>query len=272
MADPLDVYNNTYKLIQSIYSSRLKIQILLSVIDKPKSLSELREVTGSTSQAIIPKIRGLERLFLLEPSDHGYQITPSGRILAAKIADFVMTLGELTKHQEFWGTHDIEGIPSPFLDKIGDLYDSDIKFDTTDDMFHVYTHFISVLQQGAYIHSISSVMNVAVAEVLAQRIAAGIPVELVVNRSVAEGLMQEPFVSGMQTLKPYDHFKIWMVDEPLHLGITVTDKHLSLGLNKRIGAVYDSSADMDSSDPKAREWAENLFRYYKNRATLMKLE
>jgi predicted transcriptional regulator len=268
---PLEIYNNSYKLIQSIYSSRLKIQILLSVADQPKSLSELREVTGSTSQAIIPKIRSLEHLFLLESCDRGYSITPVGRILAAKIGDFVVTLGEMTKHQEFWATHDIEGIPAPFLDEIGDLYASEVEFDTTDNMFHVYSHFISILQQADYIHTISSVMSVAVAEVLAQKVVAGVPVELVVNRSIAEGLMQEPFVSGMQTLKPYKQFRIWVVDESLHLGITVTDKHLSFGLNKKVNAVYDSSADMFSSDPKAREWAERLFRYYRDRAILLEL-
>ena len=71
-------------------------------------------------------------------------------------------------------------------------------------------------------------------------------------------------------LKPYHLFKIWVVDKPLHLGLTVTDKHLSLGLNKKIGNAYgnayDSAADMFSTDPAARGWAENLFQYYLGRA------
>lgn len=270
--EPLEVYNTSYKLIQSIYSSRLKIQILLSVATNPKALSELRDITGSTSQAIIPKIRSLERLSLIEQFDHGYSITPVGRIIAAKIGDFVMTIGEITKHREFWSTHDIEGIPQPFLYQIGDLISSDVKFDTTDNMFHVYAHFVSILQQAAYIHGISSVMSPQVADVLAEKIVTGVPVELIVSRSVADGLMQEPFLSKIRQLKPFQNFRIWMVDEPLHLGITVTDKHLSLGLNSRANAVYDSSADLYSSDPKARKWAEQLFQYYKNRAALMKLE
>ena len=115
-------------------------------------------------------------------------------------------------------------------------------------------------------------MNPQVADVLSERVIAGIPVELVVNRSVAEGLRQEPFVSKIQLLKPFKHFKIWLVAEPLRLGITVTDKHLSLGLNKKVGDVYDSSADMYSSDPSARDWAEGLFRYYRDRAVLLELE
>jgi predicted transcriptional regulator len=270
--EPLEVYNANYKLIQTIYSSRLKIQILLSVARKPKTLSELREITGSTSQAIIPKIRRLEDLSLIEPIDHGYAITPIGRILVTKIEDFVMTIGEIMKHREFWATHDVEGIPQPFLYQIGDLISSDVKFDTTEDMFHVYSHFITILQQAAYIHGISSVMNPQIADVLAEKVIAGVQVELIVSRNVGEGLMQEPFLTKMQQLKPFQNFQIWMVDEPLHLGITVTDKYLSLGLNSRANAVYDSSADMYSNDAKARDWAERLFQYYKNRATLMKLE
>jgi predicted transcriptional regulator len=270
--EPLEVYNANYKLIQAIYSSRLKIQILLSVARNQKTLAELREITGSTSQAIIPKIRRLEQMSLIEAFDHGYVITPVGRILATKIEDFVMTIGEITKHREFWAAHDIEGIPRPFLDQIGDLISSDVKFDTTDNMFHVYTHFVTILQQAAFIHGISSVMSPQIADVLAERVIAGTPVELIVSHNVGEALMQEPFLTKIQQLKPYQNFRVWMVDEQLHLGITVTDKYLSLGLNSRANAVYDSSADLYSSDPKARDWAERLFRYYQNRAKLMKLE
>lgn len=270
--EPLDVYNSNYKHIQAIYSSRLKIQILLAALKGPKPLSELREITGSTSQAIIPKIRRLEQLSLIEQVDHLYAITPTGKIIASKIADFVMTFGEITKHQKFWASHDIEGIPQPFLYQIGDLIDSDVKFDTTDNMFHVYGHFVSILQEAAFIHGISSVMSPQIADVLAEKVVAGVPVELIVSRTVGGALMQEPFLSKILQLKPFQNFKVWMVDEQLHLGITVTDKFLSLGLNSRANAVYDSSADMYSTDPHARDWAERLFQYYKNRAILMNLE
>ena len=53
----LEVFERYYKAIQSIYGSRLMIQILLSVEEGGTPLSTLREITGSTSQALIPKIR-----------------------------------------------------------------------------------------------------------------------------------------------------------------------------------------------------------------------
>ncbi len=269
--DSLAVYNKIYKMIQSIYSSRLKIQILLSVSEGPKTLSELRAVTGSTSQALIPKIRGLERLALIDPQEHGYILTSTGKIIASKIANFVLTMGELSQHKEFWATHDIEGIPHPFLHEIGELFDSEIKFDTTDNMFHVYSNFVKVLREGSYIHGISSVMSPEIADVIGERIVAGIPVDLIVNRSIVEGLSKEPFASKLQMLQPFKQFHIWVTDEPLRVGITVTDKHLSFGLNKKETNVYDSSADMVSTNPKAIAWAERLFNHYKERSTQLPL-
>ena len=269
--ESLEVYNQTYKLIQSIYSSRLKIQILLSVSEGEKTLAELRDVTGSTSQAIIPKIRGLEHLSLIEMKEHGYVLTPMGNIVATKIGDFILTMGELMKHKDFWSTHDIEGIPSPFLSGIGDLFDSDVKFDTTSNMFHVFSNFVRVLKEGAFIHGISSVMSPEVADVLAERVVAGVPVELIVNRTIIEGLTREPFASKIDALRPYKNFKIWVTDEPLRVGITVTDKHLSFGLNKIEPNVYDSSADMYSNNPKAIAWAERLFQHFRERSTLLPL-
>ena len=53
----LEVFERYNKAIQSIYGSRLMIQILLSVEEGGTPLSTLREITGSTSQALIPKIR-----------------------------------------------------------------------------------------------------------------------------------------------------------------------------------------------------------------------
>jgi predicted transcriptional regulator len=265
--DALQVYQTQNKNIQSIYSSRLKIQILLSVAGGTKTLSELRDVTGSTSQAIIPKIRGLERLSLIESKEHGYALTPIGAIVTSKIEDFILTMGELMQHRDFWANHEIEGIPMPFLHEIRDLVGSELKFDTADNIFHVYSSFLKLLKEAEYINGISMVLSAEIADALGERIVAGVPTELVINRKVAEVLKQEPFVTKLQPLKNSPNFRIWVTDEVIQVGITVTDKHLSFGLNKKEGILYDSSADLFSSDPRALEWARRLFNYYKAKST-----
>jgi predicted transcriptional regulator len=266
---PLEAYNRTYKLVQSIYTSRLKIQILLSLSDGTKSLADLREVTGSTSQALIPKIRGLERLSLIESGERGYVLTPLGKVVTTKIEDFIVTVTEIHQHQAFWISHDVSGIPAPFMDQIGQLLTSEVKFDTTTDILHVYTNFLKILREAAYVRGISSMMSPQLAEAISQRVADGIPIDLIVSQSIISQLTQEPYLSQIRTLTSFSNFHVWVTGDPLGIAVTVTDKYVSLGLNTKDGKFYDGSTDLNSNDSRAIDWGSRLFEYYRARSTLL---
>ena len=267
--DYLKVYNKIYKLIQSIYSSRLKIQILLSLAEGTKSLSDLREITGSTSQALIPKIRTLERLSLVESMEHGYTLTVLGRVVTSKIEDFVVTIGEIQQHREFWASHDLGAVPPEFLNEIGQLIESEVQFDTATDILHVYSNFIKILDEGKYVLGISSMMSPELASVIGSRVVAGKPLELIVDQTILRQLTIEPYLSQIRTLNAFKNFHVWVIDTPLGIAVTVTDKHLSLGFNSKDGKVYDSTTDLLSTDPRAVAWGHRLFNYYKERSHLL---
>ena len=55
------------------------------------------------------------------------------------------------------------------------------------------------------------------------------------------------------------------------IGLTVTDRHLSLGLFKKETDLYDSSMDLFSQDLSAVSWAEGIFTYYRERSTKVDL-
>ncbi len=265
--DSIKIYEKHQKLIHSIYSSRLKIQILLTLLRTTASLGRLREVTGSTSQALIPKIRSLERQGLIEAVNYEYHLTPLGGVVATNVEGFVQLIGGIDQHHTFFTDHDLSDLPAAFLLRIGDLYNSEPKQDTTTDMFYVYSHYLEILKDAAYIHGISSVASPGLARFIAEKVVTGIPVELVVNQDVVELLTKEPYASNMQGLAGYPNFSVWVTVEKLRVGLTVTDKYLSLGLFKKDTNLYDSSSDLFSSDPRAVEWGESLFRYYKERST-----
>ncbi|MFA5346937.1 MAG: transcriptional regulator FilR1 domain-containing protein [Methanoregula sp.] len=265
--DSIKVYEKHQKLIHSIYSSRLKIQILLTLLHTTASLGQLRDVTGSTSQALIPKIRSLERQGLIEAVNYEYHLTPFGGVVATNVEGFVQLIGGIDQHHTFFTDHDLSDIPAAFLLRIGDLYNSEPKQDTTTDMFYVYSHYLEILKDAAYIHGISSVASPGLARFIAEKVVTGIPVELVVNNEVVELLTKEPYASNMQGLAGFPNFSVWVTVEKLRVGLTVTGKYLSLGLFKKDTNLYDSSSDLFSSDPHAVEWGESLFRYYKERST-----
>ena len=265
--DSLKMYDKHKKIIHSIYSSRLKIQILLALLNDKASLSQLREVTGSTSQALIPKIRALEKQRLIESVTYAYCLTPIGRVVSINVYEYVRLMGGINQHHTFFADHDLADLPLPFLSRIGDLYNSEPKQDTTTDMFYVYSHYLEILKDALYIHGISSVASPGLAQFIAEKVVTGIPVELVVNSEVIGLLIKEPYASNMKRLVEFPNFSVWVTTEKLRVGLTITDKYLSLGLFKKDTNLYDSSSDLFSSDRRAVEWGEDLFRYYKERST-----
>jgi predicted transcriptional regulator len=184
--DSIKIYEKHQKLIHSIYSSRLKIQILLTLLHNTASLSRLREVTGSASQALIPKIRGLERQGLIEAVNYEYRLTPLGGVVATNVEGFVQLIGGIDQNHTFFTGHDLSDIPPAFLLRIGDLYNAEPKQDTTTDMFYVYSHYLEILKDAAYIHGISSVASPGLARFIAEKVVTRIPVELVVNHDVVD--------------------------------------------------------------------------------------
>lgn len=265
----LEVFERYYKSIQSIYGSRLMIQILLSVEAGGTPLSTLRDITGSSSQALIPKIRKLENLALVEPRGPGYGPTTLGSLIAQKIGDFSLTMGTLTAHLKFWEDHDLSTVPWPLLERIGSLLNTEIVSDTGTDILHVYYRYLQLIREANEIIGISAAMSPGLAEALGGRIVQGVPVDLMVNTSVLSHLDKEPYRSQISALAAYDNFRVWVTERPIGFGMTVTDSCLSLGFYKRGADIYDSSTDLYSNDPAAIAWGRQLFEHLRADAVLL---
>lgn len=267
----LEIYQNTREDIQQLYRSRLQTEILLSLSEGGKTLSQLREITGSISQSVIPRIRKLESMYLLEKDKNEYRLTPSGKIIASRIADFSRTLEVMNQHSKYWANHYMEGIPEALLNEIGDIFDFEIIHDTNVNIFNVYSNYLKIVKEAGKISGISPIMHPGLADALGERIIEGISVELIVSRDVALQLKHEPYLGKIKALAGNKNFRLMVTDEKVRLGLTVTDKCLSLGLYKKDGVTYDTTTDLSNFDRRAIEWGERLFEYYKKRADILKI-
>ncbi|MBU4140135.1 MAG: DUF1724 domain-containing protein [Euryarchaeota archaeon] len=267
----LEVYKKTRREVQLIYRSILQTDILLSLVESNKTLPQLREITGSTSQAVIPKIRKLESMHFLEENDHEYQLTSLGKVIASKIADFSRTIESINTHSYYWTNHYMEGIPERILNEIGDLFNSEIISDTNVNLFNVYTNYLKIVKEARHISGVSSVMSPGHADAIGERIIEGIPVELVVSSDVALQLKEEPYSGKINELADYKNFKLMVIDENIKVGLTVTDGCISLGLYKKDGVTYDTTTDLFSFDRRAIAWGRKLFGYYQQRAVTLEI-
>lgn len=197
----------------------------------------LRAITGSTSQAVIPKIRILESNQLVEEDGHNYRLTLMGKILTSRIEDCILVFGVFLKFKDFWTKHHLEGIPEPLLNDIGDLLDSSIEL----------------------------------IDAVIERLAQGIPVEVVINKDVFEKLYKEPYIEKYSEMMQFSNFKLMVTEEYVRVGTTVTENFLSFGLYKKDGMLFDLTEQIFSFDNKALGWGKKFFQYYKDRSKIVEI-
>jgi predicted transcriptional regulator len=181
-----------------------------------------------------------------------------------------MKSGIFGENREFWEMHYYEALPSSALETIGNLEGAEIIRDTPANLVRIRENFLKILGEAESVHGITCWGSPGVADAISERVRAGIPVELVVTPRLADYLCQPPFEEKVSALNQHSNFRIYVTDEPVYLGLTVTDTFLSLGLFFKDAVTYDSRSDLICRTADSLLWGERLFRWYRERANELK--
>ena len=119
-------------------------------LPQPITRCDWKHIPGIDSQ----DSRSLEQQRLIEAANYEYRLTPLGGVVTLNVEGFVRSMGGIDQHHTFFTDHDLSDLPAAFLFRIGDLYNAEPKQDTTTDMFYVYSHYLEILKDAAYIHGI----------------------------------------------------------------------------------------------------------------------
>ncbi|HWQ64017.1 MAG TPA: transcriptional regulator FilR1 domain-containing protein [Methanospirillum sp.] len=264
MISPLFAYNDIRLGLESIFRSRLQMQILLSLGEGCKTLSDLRTITGSSSQAIIPRIRALEKRSFISAQKYQYCLTPLGRIFEAKINEITRLFSLLTNHDTFWQEHYLEGIPEQSIKEMSDLYNSQIIADTSVEIFQVYAHYQTAIEKAKRIHWISSMISPGHLQYVISQVIEGVPVEMIITAEVEMQLRAEPYASQLSQMRACSNYIQYISDNPLKFGLMVTDTELILGLYKQDMTTFDASSHFTSHDSQALSWGERVFTHFRS--------
>lgn len=155
MLTTIKKYEDVQQKINRIFRSGLQMKILLSLGDGKKTLSDLRNITGSSSQTILPLIRKMETEYLIVSFKTEYCLTPSGKIVYSKVHDCIYTFDILRSQNNFFRNHFLEGIPPLYLERIGSIRNCKVICDTSDEIFQAYIQFLDIVKKARKISRIT---------------------------------------------------------------------------------------------------------------------
>ena len=242
--------------------SALRRGILICLKEGKKPLRDLRAELGVSSTTAIHALRELEKNNLVfQDEDRDYALTKIGEIIALKLVDFVEAIDVLKKHERFWLEHDLSGIPPHLLEKIGWLQDSTLIEAPVTDIFKVDSIYIELLKIVREVRGISSIFDPSHPKIFGKLLRRGVDIQLILTKEILEKTIETSNAEIIQS----KNLVIYTLKSPLKIGITVTDKFLSLGLY-HVDGPYDYSRDLLGYDKRAIDWGNELFEYYRKRA------
>jgi len=171
-------------------------------------------------------------------------------------------IATIERFNTFFESHAIENIPGFAIQRIGDLMNAGLVVDTPVNAEQKFDYFLKIIGEAQHLHGVSTFSLPFIAEAIWERVTAGAGVELVITPELAVPLLQEEFFSTGRNTAAFPNFKLFVSTVPIAVGLTVTDRALSLGLFLADGT-YDTVQDLVSRAPEATRWGERLFQYYR---------
>nr|WP_246269958.1 transcriptional regulator FilR1 domain-containing protein [Methanofollis tationis] len=157
-------------------------------------------------------------------------------------------------------------MPESALATIDALICADLICDVPVNFEQGLAYFYDVIREAEQLHGVSTWFLPQIAETIWERVTAGAEIELVITPELAEKLWNEEIVRKGRNPADFPNLRFYVCTIPVKVGLTVTDKALSLGLFLRDGRTYDRIHDLLCFTPEAVAWGERLFRHYRERS------
>jgi predicted transcriptional regulator len=273
MDDIYTIYDQMDEKLKFITTSGVRIKMMASLFNGPKTSSQLKDNFNVGASTIIHAARDLEKERMLVEMTDGYHLTSVGRVIAMAVIDMLHLLSVVDKIREFLLSHQTEHIPPTFLRRLGELKGLKIVKSSPTNLLHVLTLYTKLVSQTQVFDGVSPVFVPEFGKIVKKILKRGDKVNLVITREILEPVLdiykKDMDKETMQRVRE-GNLNIWVTDD-VKIAITVTDSLMSLGLFNADGT-YDFSHDLISYENGAINWGRDVFEYYRNRAKSVALE
>lgn len=256
--------------MKSFTRSKVRTKTLLSLREGPKSTGDLEKELSIRNTTILHAIKEMTESDLVAKADKGYSLTNVGMIQAYRLEDMIDFVFALEEHRDFWQTHDISGIPTDLLKRIGMLAHSEIISSDNFDPLKTQNYFLKEIAKSKHIFGVSPIIMPNFPMLIASLVENGSDVNLILTANVLK-IVYRDHSHLLFELHNYDNFNLYSIDEVVTTAFTVTDTILNFGLF-RVDGGYDLGSDLICKGDDAIKWGMELFRFYRDKSELIKGE
>ena len=248
-------------LIDLIFLSRKRKQLLLFLNKNPGTRDEIRDLLQISPASVRPQLKIMKDSGLIVEEKNSYELSKVGKVLVGKMQDFLGAAELFEDNFEYWAKRDLSVIP-PFLrDRIEELGHCELFEPGPAHMFETPLHLAENLLESKEVLTFVSYFHPEAPFLYEDLVKRGVELKLCMTEEVAGHLFREyPEEAGV--MQQANNSKLSICRRPVKLpSIVVTDRFMVLKLYEKDGKPRDQL--LISSEERALSWGRELFMYYR---------
>lgn len=246
------------ELIEMIFLSEKRKQLLLFLADGSKNMDEIIEALQAPSTAILPQIKKLKEKSLVIQQDKNYALSLIGRILVNKMKPLVNIIDVFEDNFDYWTERDLQGIPFPFKKWLEELEKCRLIQPDLDRMFELDPEILGNLRKSETILECLAYFHPSLISLCQKLAKNGIKISFLMSEQVFKRYSKD-CIEGFKGMLNLKNTSLFLYSGELRIAnLTVTDKSFMISFFPKDQKHFDMES-LVSYELSAIHFGEDLF-------------
>jgi predicted transcriptional regulator len=256
----LEVSQIKKPLIEVIFASEKRKQILIILREGPAEKSTLLNDVNTTRTALLPQLKILLEHYLITHTKDTYQLTTLGKAIVDKMLPLKAAVDLFDTGIEYWGTRQINSLPSSLLKKITQLGNCQIITPSATEVYEDNNEFYEASKRSKSLYAVTTFLYPNFHQIFSELISRNVKVYFILSSDLFDKLRTDNY-HDFKSLVDNKLFSFFVYPHEMKfLSFSYNDHYTKLRL-KRSNGEFDSTYIL-CSDQSVLEWRKELFEYY----------
>jgi predicted transcriptional regulator len=248
-------------LLGLIIYSNIRTEIILLLLCKPMTLSELKNYFNISSPEIIPRLKELQNNEIIFKENNEYILSDIGKIIAMNLKPFLNTLDTINQNKKFLKEHNLGSLPTNMLMKLHYLQDCTIIEEKLDNIQYVHEKVFNHIFASNSINCITSIFDQQYPTIFLELSRMNKKLSIILTEPIFNKFKKD-YQYELQLLLSNNNLEVYILKEDIKIFFIVTDIYIALFLPYKQN-YFDIHSNLMSFNQSSIDWGEELFKYYK---------
>lgn len=247
-------------LLDVIFASYKRMEVLLLLHNGTEEIGDILTSLKTNRQSLLPQMRILEEHYIISHDKDAYKLTTIGKLIVDNMVSLVNTTEALDIDIDFWGTHNLDFIPSDLMSIISKLKRCGILAPDLTDLYNEYIQFQEFSKNSRSVYVITEFLFPNYMELFSELISNNVNVYFILSPSLYKKVKISASNEFEQIMQSEQVRFFVYKQEPGFLSFGLNDYSVIMRLLRT-----DNEPDTKfiwCKNADALEWAKELFDHY----------